>query len=145
MASRRRVKVNISGAFGAYLDVWQWCELRRMSGARCCITRRGCPLNRFLFDPVPVGDIPKFGIPGVQDHPTKGFGMRRHPAAVYERYNGIAVFGQHIVQLDRNFATFCQITGLGQFVQHRVIGWITELVDVFALPLLSGFGSLPHR
>ena len=88
-----------------------------------------------LFDPVPVGNIPKFRIPSVQDHPAKRFGMCRHPAAVYERHDGIAVFGQHIVQLDRNFATFCQITCLGQFVQHRVIGRITEPVDIFTLPL----------
>ena len=60
--------------------------------------------------------------------------MRRNPATVHQWYNRVAVLGQHIVQLDGNLAAFCQIAGLAQLIQPRVIGGLTEPVDILALP-----------
>ena len=65
--------------------------------------------------------------------------MRRNPATVHQWYNRVAVLGQHIVQLDGNLAAFCQIAGLAQFIQQRVIGGFTEPVDILALPLAFWF------
>lgn len=62
--------------------------------------------------------------------------MRRNPATVHQWYNRIAVLGQHIVQLGGNLAAFCKIAGLAQFIQQRVIGEFTELLDILALPLV---------
>ena len=44
------------------------------------------------LDAVPVGDIPEFAVPGIQDNAAKRLGVSRNAATVNKRNDDVAVY-----------------------------------------------------
>ena len=62
-----------------------------------------------LFDAVPVGHVPQLAVPGVQLHAAQRVRVGRDPAAIHEGQDGVAVLGQHVVQLPGDLAALRQL------------------------------------